>query len=47
MEGQQKNEKVKIRTGEWLMIVFTFGIFATSLVAASIFYKLCQKTPGF
>jgi hypothetical protein len=40
MNGQQKNEKVKIRTGEWLMIIFTFGIFATGLVAAFIFY--CQ-----
>lgn len=37
MDDLQKNEKDKIRRGEWLMILFTFGIFATSVVAAIIF----------
>jgi len=37
MDGHQKNEKDKIRTGEWAMILFTAGIFATSVVAAIIF----------
>lgn len=37
MDGLQKNEKDKIRRGEWPMILFTFGIFATSVVAAIIF----------
>jgi len=41
MDGQQKNEKYKIRLGEFLTIIFTFGIFATSVVAAFIFcYQL-------
>jgi len=39
MDDQPKNEKDKIRRGEWLMILFTFGIFATGLIAALIFFK--------
>jgi len=31
MDSQQKNEKEKMGTGERLMVLFTFGIFATSI----------------
>jgi len=37
MGGIQKNEKDKTRLRDWLMVIFTFGIFATSVAAAIIF----------